>query len=361
VNYKIGFVLNYLKNIYRILSEVIKPNVWILDCKNKSETEPIKVLYVGTHREQDYFIKTTFDDRCHKEYLGRKFFWGVNYMLSNNKYRCSMAVIEGTFIERYIYRLAEDFFIPFWTYTAFDLPLVATNNSSKKDIRKVKKHGLEYIVTNDSKMIDDFYYNMHKPMIQTRHETGSYDFLYDEVKETMQKKDNELLLVKKEDIFISGVLMRGSEEIPELWKNGIVDLKFWDDGAIAATYIYAGEYLSEKGYEKISFGLVRSFLNDGLLKYKKKWNMTLSVSSKRGFILKPFISDEVEDFFIKNPFIYMKKNKLYGAVFINKDENYSEEDHEKLKKQHYIKGLSELNVFSIKKEKGFIEKRQPYK
>ena len=186
-------------------------------------------------------------------------------------------------------------------------------------------------------------------MIQTRHETGSYDFLYDEVKETMQKKDNELLLVKKEDIFISGVLMRGSEEIPELWKNGIVDLKFWDDGAIAATYIYAGEYLSEKGYEKISFGLVRSFLNDGLLKYKKKWNMTLSVSGKRGFILKPLISDEVEDFFIKNPFIYMKKNKLYGAVFINKDEDYSEEDHEKLKKQHYIKGLSELNVFSIEK------------
>jgi len=261
-----------------------------------------------------------------------------------------MAVIEGTFIERYIYRLTEDFFVPFWTYTAFDLPLVAKNNSSKKDIRKVKKHALEYIVTNDSKMIDDFYYNMHKPMIQTRHETGSYDFLYDEVKETMQKKDNELLLVKKEDIFISGVLIRGSEEIPELWKNGIVDLKYWDEGAIAATYIYAGKYLSEKGYKKMSFGLVRSFLNDGLLKYKKKWGMTLSVSSKRGFILKPLISDEAEDFFINNPFIYMKDHRLYGAVFINKCEECSQENYVKLKKQHRIKGLSELNIFSLQKE-----------
>ena len=351
MNYKIGFVLNYLKNIYRILSEVIKPNIWILDCKNNSEAKPIKVLYVGTHREQNYFIKTTFDNSYHKEHLGKKFFWNIYYILYKNKYRCSMAVIEGTFIEKHIYRLTEEFFVPFWTYTAFDLPLVATKKSAKDDIRRIKKNKLEYIVTKNPKMIDDFYFDMHKPMVQTRHDAGAYDFLYDEVKETMQKKGNELLLVRKEDVFISGGLMKGSEEIPELWKNGILDLKYWDEGAIAATYIYACEYFTKKGYKKISFGLVRGFLNDGLLKYKKKWNMTLSISSKRGFILKPLIiSDEVEDFFMNNPFIYMKDNKLYGAVFINKCEECSQENYVKLKKQHHIKGLSELNIFSLQKE-----------
>lgn len=343
-------MLQFLKNKYTILLEFIKPNVWILNCKGKSTNKPVKILYIGTDREQAYFIRTTFDDNYHKESMGRMFFWRVYYMLNNDKYNCSLAVIEGTFLERYLYRAVKDFFVPFWTYTVADLPLAITKKAAKYDMRKVQKSKLEYFVTEDMEMAEDFYYNMHMPMIQTRYEAGTYEFLYDDMIKTMKKESNKLLCIKKEDVFISGGILLEREEIPELWKNGIRDFKYWEDGAIAATYVFASEYFSKKGYEKISFGLVRSFLNDGLLKYKKKWNITLKVSNRRGFILKPLVaSDEVEDFFINNPFIYMKKNKLFGAVFINENEDYTQEDYKKLKKQHYIKGMSELNIFSIKK------------
>ena len=145
-------MLDYLKNIYRILQEVIKPNIWVLDCKDNLTNKPIKILYIGTHREQAYFIKTTFEDICHKKYLGRKFFWNLYYILSQNKYRCSLAVIEGTFIEKFIYRLTKDFFIPFWTYAVADLPLIITDKSAKSDIRRIRKSKLEYIVTKDSSL-----------------------------------------------------------------------------------------------------------------------------------------------------------------------------------------------------------------
>jgi len=343
-------VLKFLKNIYTILLKFIKPNVWVLDCQTKSAKKSLRILYIGTQREKDYFTKTTLKYNYSEKHIGKSFFWSLYYIVDNNKYNASLIVIEGTFLERYLYKSMKDFFVPFWTYTVTDLPLKVTNQSAKSDMRKVQKNKLEYIVTNDSKMIDNFYYNMHKPMIQTRHGDGAYDFLYDEVKETMGRKHNELLLIKKDDTFISGVLMKGSSEIPELWKNGIADLKYWDNGAISAIYIFASEYLAKKGCEKISFGLVRSFLNDGLLLYKKKWNTALSVSGKRGFIFKPcIVSPEIEDFFINNPFIYMKKNKLFGAVFINTNKDYLQEDYQKLKKQHYVKGMSDVNIFSIDK------------
>lgn len=338
----------HLKNIYRVLLELFRPNVWILEGDERSTNKPIKILYIGTKRDKSYMTRTVFNSTCNEVYLGRKFFWHIYYILSKNRYKCSLAIIEGTFIDRYLYRSMKDFFVPFWVESGTGLPLVATNRSAKDDLRRLRKSKLEYMVTRDAEMLNDFYYNMHRPMIQTRHQTGAYEETYDAIMERMKKGCYELLLIKKQEIFLSGTILNGCEEIPLLWKNGIRDIKYWKDGAIAATYVFASDYLWKKGYEKISFGLVRSFLNDGLLQYKKKWNITVKVSGERGYIVKPLeASDAVKGFFVSNPFIYREKDKLYGAVFIHEGEECFEEDYRQFQKKYDIEGLSELNIFSI--------------
>ncbi len=349
-------MLGYLKNIYRILLDLIKPNVWILDGDEKSTNKPLKILYIGTKRDKSYMTRTVFNSTCNEVYLGEKFFWHVYYLLNRNKYKCSLAIIEGTFIDRRLYRSMKDFFVPFWVDSTTDLPLAFTNRSAKTALKRIRKNELEYIVTRDAEMLNDFYYNMHRPMIRNRHQAAAYEETYDDIMKRAKKDCSELLLIKKQNVFISGVVLDRCEKIPLLWKNGIRDTKYWEDGAISATYIFAADYLWEKGYEKVSFGLVRSFLNDGLLQYKKKWDITLKSSVRRGYILKPLIvSEAVKGFFENNPFIYREKNKLYGAVFIHEGEECSEAEYKVFQKKYYFNGLSEFNVFSIK-ENGTIQR-----
>ena len=342
-------MFSYLKNLYRILLELITPNAWILEGNERSTNKPLKILYIGSKRDKYYMTSTIFNNTCNEAYLGRKSFLKLCYILHKNKYRCSLIIIEGTFIDRYLYRSIKDFFIPFWVDSITDLPLTITKSSAKYDMRKIRKNNLEYIVTSDTEMLHDFYYNMHRAMIRARYQIGAYEETYDDIIEKMEKACWDLLLIKKKNVFLSGVIIERSGRIPKLWKNGIRDINYWKDGAMAATYVFSSNYLWKKGYKKVSLGLIRSFLNDGLLQYKRKWNITLKVASKRGYILKPLIiSDGVKAFFLNNPFIYIEKNKLYGAVFINEDEDYYEENYREFQKKYHIKGLSELNVFIIR-------------
>ena len=347
-------MFSFLKSIYRILLELIKPNIWILEGDEKTTNKNLKIIYIGTEKSKNYIMRTTFTNVCSEVYLGKKFFWNAYYMLSKNTYKCSLAIVEGTSIDKYLYGSVKDFLVPLWVDSVTDLPLIATNSSAKRDLQRLRSNKLEYIVTRDDEMLHDFYYNMHRPMIRDRYQSGVFEISYDGMKETMKENCYELLLIKKNDVFISGIVFQSCEDIPRLWKNGIRDIKYWGDGAIAATYVFPSDYLWKKGYKKVSYGQMRSFLNDGLLQYKKKWNITLKVASRRGYILKPLhTSAGLKGFFENNPFIYMERNMLFGAVFMDEDEQYSEEDFRQLQKKYDMKGLSELNVFIIRENGTF--------
>lgn len=340
---------SYIQYKYRIL-ELIKKDVWILDGGEKSTNKALKILYIGNEKNKNYIKEITFKDNCNEVYLGKKFFWHLYYMVSKNRYKCSLAIIEGKAIERHLFGAMKDFFVPLWLDNIASLPLPVTHKSTKRDLRRLQKSKLEYIVTRDLGMVNDFYYNMHIPMIRTRYKTGAFETSYDEIMDKMKDHPYELLLIKKENIFIAGGLLNRCDKIPRIWKNGIRDFKYWNEGAIAAIYIYGSEYLHQEGYEKVSFGLTSGFLNDGVLRYKKKWDISLELSDKKGYIFKPLIvSDGLKDFFKSNPFIYKEKDKLYGAVFIDESKECLEEDYSQFQKEYGVKGLSGLNIYSIRR------------
>lgn len=334
--------------------DLIRPKVWILNGKEKSTDKYLKVLFIGTEQNKNHIKGIIFDDISNELYLGKKFFWYLYYLLWKNKYKCSLAIIDGIFIDRYLYESKRNFYIPGWVECVASLPLTATGKSAKRDLQRLNNKKIEYLVTKDTEMLHDFYYNMHIPMIRARYKDGVLEHSYNEVMGKMKEECYELLLIRMQDIFVSGVILDQCGKIPRHGKNGIRDFKYWREGAMVATYVFSSKYLVEKGYKKMSFGTARSFLNDGLLQYKKKWDVTLKSSTanegeRRGYILKPLVaSDAVKGFFMNNPFIYKEKNKIYGAVFVNEDEQSTDEDYNQLQKQYYKEGLSGLNVFSIK-------------
>ncbi|MEW6571629.1 MAG: hypothetical protein AB1390_10745 [Nitrospirota bacterium] len=202
-------------------------------------------------------------------------------------------------------------------------------------------------MTKERYQFDNFYNNMYLPFITRVHGNRAIIMSYEE----MEKKSQtcELLLVKKEKKYVAGLLINyESINVPHLWhvgiKNGNADsLKI---GPRSAVDYFAANYLEQKGYKKINYGVVRGFLKDGVLRYKKQRGFRITDSTENGFLIRPLLSSNgTREFFLNNPFICVNRGSLVGAIFVESDQLCTDKDLKKLYKNYHIKGLSNLNIY----------------
>jgi len=346
---------------FRILKNLIEKEVWVIEGTEISTSQPLKIIFAGRVQNKFHIIKLAFDSTYKETSLGKKYFWNLYYLISKNRYECSLAIIEGINLDRYLYKAVKDFFTPLWLESIVDIPLDITNRSAKEDVRKMKKNKLGYYVTKDMEKLHDFFHNWYLPMIRTQHKKGTFEYTYNAMIQKVKEGCCQLLVSTKDGVPVSGVLIQSCDKIPQLLINGISDIKYQKYGAIASTYYFSSTYFAKLGYKKLSFLNNRSFLKDGLLQYKKKWHPTVKSSDTRGFIVKPLeASNALTGFFLNNPFTYIDNGKLYGAIFIAHREPCSKKDCEKFKKDYYLKGFSGLNVFSFDEEDKGIRKKNGF-
>jgi hypothetical protein len=119
------------------------------------------------------------------------------------------------------------------------------------------------------------------------------------------------------------------------------------------------KFVQENGYEMIDLGLSRPFLNDGILRYKVKWNSHVEYDPKRCNIYALKIhrySRPVNKFLLNNPFISIEKDGLAGNVFYDVTENISQE---KLSRHYLMPGLSRLDIYGLDMKTETIDKDCP--
>jgi hypothetical protein len=96
----------------------------------------------------------------------------------------------------------------------------------------------------------------------------------------------------------------------------------------------------------VNLGGTRPFLKDGVLRYKKKWNQKIVGTSLMGFLIKPLSKTVgMKGFFLNNPFIYVHKNRVNGAIFAEAGQPFSKEDFQKFYKDYYLTGISKLFIY----------------
>jgi hypothetical protein len=166
-------------------------------------------------------------------------------------------------------------------------------------------------------------------------------------------KNSELILVKKGQEPIAGMLIRWKRNIPR-WlvigiKNG--DSAYVKEGAISALYYYSIEHLRRQGYRKLNFGSSRAFLKDGVLKSKKEWGLTICRYDRIFLLMIPSLTKGVEGFLINNPFIVAKKSELNGAIFVDTPQPLSEAQIQELYLKWYLKGMNTLHLFHLMEHK----------
>jgi hypothetical protein len=178
---------------------------------------------------------------------------------------------------------------------------------------------------------------------------------YDLIKEEF--KNCDLILVKNREEYIGGILIRYIGKSVHLWcigiKNGNGD--YLQLGVVGALYYFSFCYLKDKGFKKIELGDTRAFLKDGVLQYKKKWGMRIIRASQTGFLINVLsASNSAKEIFFSNPFIYMDKGKLEGAIFIKNDRLISEKDFREIYKSYYRYGISKLIIYRFGRDVSMV-------
>ena len=159
----------------------------------------------------------------------------------------------------------------------------------------------------------------------------------------------KLLQVMRDDQFIAGVTIIFQRNVPELKDSGVLNgsSELKKAGAISATYLFAMDYLASKGYPNVSFGPSRSFLDDGVLNYKRKFRPVITTGSDDGVLMRIRSLDEPTRSMLRDsPCLTWQDRKLHRTYFRDSSQNHSEQQHRK-NRGDWRFGIDAESVFDV--------------
>jgi hypothetical protein len=328
----------------------LKPEVWIVTGKEKSSQLPLTVcLCVLTAAYRSYISDLIFGNSFEEHFVGRDWLANVLHALPKAALSSSIIIIETDTASLHASKPPIGFVIPAWISGEIDLPLdthVLRHRSTQSDIRAIERNSLTFEITQDSQRFEDFYDNMYVPYINLAHGSAALWIPKQTLRSQLEK--SELLLVKKGEEYVSGILISYSHSDPYLRCLGVRDgdREHVGSAAVSAAYKFSLEYLEGKGFRKVHLGRSKAFLRDGVLRYKKKWSQRLTSASEQKFLLRIASSTDGAKAFLRyNPFIFEWGGELRGIVFAESETSVGAESLQRIYDQQFVSGLRKLIVF----------------
>ena len=128
----------------------------------------------------------------------------------------------------------------------------------------------------------------------------------------------ELLQVLRQGEVIAGVTIDYDSSVPALRDSGVLEGsdEIKKTGAISAAYLFAMDYLVSKSHPKVWFGLSRSYLDDGVLNYKRKFRPIVTSGSDDYVLMRVRQLDEAtRSMLCSSPCISWRDGQLQRTYF----------------------------------------------
>lgn len=327
-------------------------DICLLEGEERTSKKNLSILFFGGGITKTYISELVFTKNPREINLGRRWTWNMAPVLKDTS---ADIVIRSDVGKQRFQRLLPQgaFFIPNWLHGEIMFSnartKMKTSGHLKSDLRRIRKNNLDFEITQSSCRFDDFYHNMHVPYISKAYGSLAMIMSYDKMKSLEQK--SELLLVKHNGQYLAGQILVYENNRVRCWSIGVRDgnYDYVKMGAQAALYFYEIDYLSNKGYAAMNVGASRPFLQDGVLRFKNKWGMTVTGSSKEGLLLKPLRrSAGTMSFLQNNPFIHIFQDSCAGVAFASNNQRHNDDFYLDLYAKHWQPGLSIFHIYADK-------------
>lgn len=341
-----------LSRFFFLLSQ-LPLTIYLLKGEEKYSKKNISVLLLSNKKSFPYLSNKIFLKTPKVEVIGKTHLWRLN-----KKIDAIISEVDAVFIKNDLFYsrfLKKKGFtiIPERISMALDVsqPIGKIynnfNKSGKEDVRKVKKYGYTYEISEDVDKLDLFYYKMYLPYTYQRHGNTAICANYYTIRHLFER-GSKLMLIKQNDEYVYGSLFSVKKDKVIATYAGLMEGKddYLKKGISAAAYYFLIKWSKENGIKFADFGTCRSFLNNGVFCYKRKWGTTIKkADSKRSPEIFAFklLSNSISivSFLNNNPFIFLDDSQLKISVFDEKSLLDSEEF------QHFLENNNTLRLSEL--------------
>lgn len=335
---------------------MLRPQVYLVRGQEQASQLPLTVLCAVSNdgKNRNYLLQLLFGDTYEARSLGRYWIWNLRRAVSKSGGDCPVIVAELRRSHFGLTSWKDWFYIPTWVWGEISLPRDSrANQKVSGDLRRIRRHGLEYEVTRDPAKFDDFYHNMYIPYIKETFGPCAEIAPYDRMKIGFRR--GALLLITQGEKSIAGQLLLNYGDGACLENMGVRDgdRNYVKEGAACALYHYGLKHMQDEGLKRAWVAWTRPFLRDGVLRFKKKWSQRIIDSGSNGFALRVSLDDPAaRSFLCHNPFIWEHYGQYYGAVFTDSDQLPAEEELRLLDRDYFHPGMDCLYVYCLQSRQG---------
>lgn len=334
----------------------LKPSVKVFQGIEKSNSNEITIGYVGNDIQyENYILQLTFSGEPKVLFNEKQPLETASELLKSKFENLSFIYFESDRIElEKFWEGKKGLKFPRWIECTMDISDSFENLCKKKAfknfIRKINQNNYETEYTNTDEARDDFYYNFYKPYLEKNYGETAYYIAYNYFKSLKDK--TELLLLKKEGVTVAMVLIEYLEEFAHFaymgFKDG--DETYVREGATSGLYFYSIQRAQEKGYKYFCFGPSKSFLKDGVLRFKVEKSCFIAdktfTPDENIFLEFVNLTEAAKNFLEVNPFVfYPSERKREIIIFIPKTEDFTVSSATKLIKSYKLdEGIENWNL-----------------
>jgi hypothetical protein len=308
------------------------------------------LLIAGDEHEVYYLIQGFFKGKYQRESLGEVPIWSLGRTLKELRTTADLTIARIDRLSSRLFFGSDYLAVPEWIGTMLTVPedpenFARKSDNLKNDLRRVYRNRLTHLISHDEKDFDDFYYGMYVPFVRKRH--GQQAVIRNFYWMRRAFRHGGLLWVQQDGHHIAGQLFRRQGSAIQLLGIGTAngEWKYVKEGAICATDVYIVKYAKNLGFKLIDFGGSRPSLNDGVLRYKRKWGMHLYDMPDnwyRYLIYWNRFNESVISFFSNSPLIFRDHGGLSAISLINSDEPTTQSESEKIRRSFWMPGLRRL-------------------
>ncbi len=333
---------------------------WEVSGKERYSGLPLSLAYFG----HDFGFRTVLQKMFTRGYntrrTGRAWLGTPGFPLTPTNLDSDIVAIELDPVRWQAHDTGSGFLLPLWSQTnimvanAYDQ--MKRSGSLKEDLRRIRKNKIVCETSRESADLRMYYEKMYFPYITGRHGDLSLPDSWEKIVET-EKRGELILAGDSAGNSIGGIVLERTTEKLSARSLGLISKEkdILRTGVMSALYLACFERAKSYGYDSVGFGLTGPFLNDGLLRFKKKWGLQLVNRCQQGIWLQfNKATSAVESFLINNPFICRHGGKLHGVTFIADSESTDSERLRTLHSLYYLTGMESLHICAIKPGSGLL-------
>jgi len=301
------------------LLQHLRVELWSVSGQEKQSGLPLSILCAVNKQEKHYLYHLLFSSVASERKLGPVWLSALDRKTEGLAADHSLIIVQVRKPQFAAMRERGYLTIPSWVKGSVALPLdpkVLHSRSVQSDFKKMRQLGLEYETTRKAEDLEAFYRHMYVPYMQLAHGETAYIETCGELGRAF--RDWEILFVKKDGERIAGKFIGYGDNGPSLYRVGIRggDRQYIKDRVVSCVYQLSFQYLTERGFKNAELAWSRSFLNDGVLRYKQKLSQGITGSSPSGLALKVMsYTPATQSFLRNNPFISETAAGLRGVIF----------------------------------------------